>query len=143
MSAARDWLARHDPGYGATRRAARAAIIMPSLFAFADKGLENPEMAYFIAFGSFAMLLLVDFQGSLADRLRDQALLAVTCVALICVGTLASRSTAVAVVSMGVLGLLILFAGVVSSVLAGATTALLLAFILPVTLPSPASTIPD
>ena len=143
MGAARDWLAGHDPGYGATRRATRAAIIMPALFAFADKALENPEMAYFVAFGSFAMLLLVDFQGSLADRFRDQALLAVSCVGLICVGTLASRSTAVAVVSMGVVGLLILFAGVVSSVLAGATTALLLAFILPVSLPGPASAIPD
>ncbi len=143
MTAARDWLAGHDPGYAATRRAVRAAIIMPSLFALADKVLDNPEMAYFVAFGSFAMLLLVDFQGSLADRLRDQALLVVTCVGLICIGTLASRSTVAAVVLMGVLGLFILFAGVVSSVLAGATTALLLAFILPVSLPGPVSTIPD
>ena len=143
VRAAHDWLAGHDPAYGATRRAARAAIIMPALFALADKALENPEMAYFVAFGSFAMLLLVDFQGSLGDRLRDQALLGVTCVGLICVGTLASRSTATAVVLMGVLGFLILFAGVVSSVLAGATTALLLAFILPVSLAGPASAIPD
>lgn len=139
----RGWLSRHDPGYGATRRAVRAAIIMPALFALADKGFDNPEMAYFVAFGSFAMLLLVDFQGSLADRLRDQGLLAVACVGLICVGTLASRSTAVAAVSMGAVALLILFAGVVSSVLAGATTALLLAFILPVSLPGATTTIPD
>ena len=37
----------------------------------------------------------------------------------------------------------VLFAGVVSSVLAGATTSLLLAFILPVSLPGPVSSIPD
>jgi uncharacterized membrane protein YccC len=37
----------------------------------------------------------------------------------------------------------VIFAGVVSSVLAGATTALLLAFILPVSLPAPASAVPD
>src|SRR6476619_4943814 len=37
----------------------------------------------------------------------------------------------------------ILFAGVVSSVLAAATTTLLLAFILPVSLPGMASSIPD
>ena len=36
-----------------------------------------------------------------------------------------------------------IFAGVVSSVLAGATTSLLLAFILPVSLPAPTSAIPD
>src|SRR6266699_1921587 len=36
-----------------------------------------------------------------------------------------------------------LFAGVVSSVLAGASTALLLAFILPVTVPAPMSAVPD
>ena len=44
---------------------------------------------------------------------------------------------------MGVVGFAVLFAGVVSSVLAGATTSLLLAFILPVTLAGPASSIPD
>jgi len=37
----------------------------------------------------------------------------------------------------------VIFAGVVSSVLAGATTALLLAFILPVSLAAPASAVPD
>jgi len=30
-------------------------------------------MSYFVAFGSFAMLLLVDFQGSIRDRLAAQA----------------------------------------------------------------------
>ena len=44
---------------------------------------------------------------------------------------------------MTVVAFAILFAGVVSSVLAGATTTLLLAFILPVSLPGPASPIPD
>ncbi len=38
---------------------------------------------------------------------------------------------------------MIVFSAVVSSVLAGATTALLLAFILPVSLPGPMSEIPD
>jgi uncharacterized membrane protein YccC len=44
---------------------------------------------------------------------------------------------------MAVVAFAILFAGVVSSVLAGATTSLLLAFILPVSLPGPVSSIPD
>ncbi len=116
---------------------------MPLLFAFTDKVIANPEMSYFVAFGSFAMLLLVDFGGTIADRLRSQAALAVACSAFISLGTLASRSTAAAVVSMFVVGLVILFIGVVSSVLASATTALLLSFILPVTVAGPASQIPD
>ena len=62
-------------------------------------------MSYFVAFGSFAMLLLVDFRGPIVDRLRAQALLGVACAVLICLGTLASRSTPVAVATMFVVGL--------------------------------------
>ncbi|HWF36095.1 MAG TPA: FUSC family protein [Solirubrobacteraceae bacterium] len=137
------WLRTHDPGYGALRRAGRAALVMPALFALADKVIANPAMSYFVAFGSFAMLLLVDFPGQVKDRVLAQAALGVACAVLICLGTLASQSTPVAAVAMGVVAFVILFSGVVSSVLAGATTALLLAFILPVSLAGPASQIPD
>jgi uncharacterized membrane protein YccC len=116
---------------------------MPAMFALADKVIANPTMSYFVAFGSFAMLLLVDFQGSMRDRLTAQAALGVSCAVLITLATLASESKPVAVVAMAIVAFVILFAGVVSSVLATATTALLLAFILPVSLPGPASQIPD
>jgi uncharacterized membrane protein YccC len=116
---------------------------MPAMFALGDKVIVNPTLSYFVAFGSFAMLLLVDFPGSIRDRLRAQAALGVACAALISLGTLASSSTPVAAVAMTIVAFVILFAGVVSSVLAGATTALLLAFILPVSLAGSASEIPD
>jgi hypothetical protein len=116
---------------------------MPAMFALGDEVIGNPTLSYFVAFGSFAMLLLVDFPGSIRDRLRAQAALGVACMALICLGTLASGSTPGAAVAMTLVAFVILFAGVVSSVLAGATTALLLAFILPVSLTGPASQIPD
>jgi uncharacterized membrane protein YccC len=141
--AGQNWLREHDPGFGALRRALRAAVLMPLLFAIADKVLANPEVAYFAAFGSFAMLLLVEFPGTITERLQAQAALGIACAVLIALGTLASRSTPVAVIAMAIVGFVILFAGVVSSVLAGATTSLLLAFILPVSLPGPASAIPD
>ncbi len=143
LSALRVWLRRHDPEYAALRRAARAALIMPAVFALADKVIANPALATFAAFGSFAMLLLVDFTGSMRDRLLDQAALGVACTLLICLGTLASRTTWLAAVSMGLVALIVLFAGTISSVFAGASTCLLLAFILPVSLPAPASSIPD
>jgi uncharacterized membrane protein YccC len=137
------WYRAHDPALAALRRAARAAIVMPALFALATQELDNPTLAIFAAFGSFGMLLLVDFGGPIADRVRDLAAFAAVGAVFICVGTLASRSAWLAAAAMGVVGFCVIFAGVVSSVLAGATLALLIAFILPVTLKGLASSIPD
>ena len=61
----------------------------------------------------------------------------------VCLATLASQTAWLAAVAMAVVGFGVIFAGVVSSVLAGATTSLLLAFILPVSLAAPASAVPD
>ena len=137
------WLGQRDRGFAALRRATRAAIVMPAMFALGDKVIGNPQVATFAAFGSFAMLLLVDFGGPMAERLQAQAALAVTGGVFVCLATLASRTAWLAAVAMAVAGFGVIFAGVVSSVLAGATTALLLAFILPVSLAAPASAVPD
>jgi uncharacterized membrane protein YccC len=136
------WLGQRDRGFAALRRAARAAIIMPAMFAVGDKVIGNPQVATFAAFGSFAMLLLADFGGPMAERLQAEAALAVTGGVFVCLATLASRTAWLAAVAMAVVGFGVIFAGVVSSVLAGATTALLLAFILPVSLAAPASAVP-
>src|SRR5689334_16640569 len=137
------WLGQRDRGFAALRRATRAAIIMPSMFALGDKVIGNPQVATFAAFGSFAMLLLVDFGGPMAERLQAEAALAIVGGVFVCLATLASQTVWLATVAMAVVGFAVIFAGVVSSVLAGATTALLLAFILPVSLAAPASAVPD
>ena len=137
------WLSTHDPGYGALRRAARTAIGMPGLFALCAEVLHNGEIATYAAFGSFALLLLVDFTGPMQQRLQSQVALVLTGGLFICVGTLASRTVWTAALAMALIGFAVLFAGVVSSVLAGASTSLLLSFILPVSLPAPASAIGD
>ncbi len=116
---------------------------MPAMFAIGDRVIGNPNVATFAAFGSFAMLLLVDFSGPMRDRLQAQTALSVVCGVLICLGTLASNSDVLAALAMAVVAFLVLFAGVVSSVLASATTSMLLAFILPVSLAGPASSVPD
>ena len=116
---------------------------MPAVFALGDQVIGNPTLATFAAFGAFAQLLLVDFPGPMGDRLLGQAALAAVGAVFVVLGTLASNSTWLAAAAMTVVGFGVLFAGVVSSVLAGATTSLLLAFILPVSLPGPASSIPD
>ena len=127
----------------ALRRAGRAAIVMPAMFAIGEELIGNPALATFAAFGSFAMLLLVDFGGPLRERLQAQAALALAGCVLVCLGTLASQNVWVASVATAAVGFAVIFAGVVSSVLAGATTSLLLAFVLPVTLAAPASSVPD
>lgn len=137
------WLGRRDRGLGALRRAGRAAIVLPGVFALGEEVIGDPTLALFAAFGSFAMLLMVDFRGPMLDRLRNQTALVVACSALICLGTLVSESAWLAALTMAAVGFVALFAGVVSSVLAGATPALLLAFILPSTLTGPVSSVPD
>ncbi len=129
------WLGRHDPGYAALRRASRTAIVMPALFAFGAFVIGNAQVATFAAFGSFAMLLLVDFNGTMRERIKAQIGLSVAGAVLVCLGTLASTPVWRAAVAMAVVTFVVLFVGTVSSVLASASTSLLLAFILPVTLP--------
>jgi uncharacterized membrane protein YccC len=138
-----DWLALHDRGYIALRKAARAAIVMPLMFAVGDKVLDNAQIATFAAFGSFALLLLADFSGPMRERLEAQLALALAGAVFVCLGTLASRDSWLAAGAMLVVAFVVLFSGVVSSVLASASTALLLAFILPVSLIAPSSAIPD
>jgi uncharacterized membrane protein YccC len=141
MGRIRGWLDRYRH-HGAVRRAGRTALVMPGMFAVADKIIGNPIVATFAAFGSFALVLLVEFGGPMRDRLQAQLALSLAGGVLVCVGTLVSREAWLAVLAMAVVGFCVLFAGVVSSVLAGATTSLLLAFILPVSLPGTASDIP-
>ncbi len=137
------WLSKRDRDLAALRRAGRAAIVMPAMFAIGDKLIANPVIATFAAFGSFAMLLLVDFGGPLRERLQAQATLAVAGAALVCLGTLVCRDVWLSAVTMALVAFVVIFIGVVSSVLASASTSLLLAFILPVTLAGPNSSIPD
>ena len=53
----------------AVKSAARAAIVMPAVFAFADKVIGQPQTSLFAAFGSFALLVLVEFTGPPRSRL--------------------------------------------------------------------------
>ena len=87
------WIRSRDGDLLALRRAGRGAIVMPGLFALSIKVIGNPTVATFAAFGSFAMLLLVDFGGPMRERLQAQAALALVGTVFVCAGTLVSRST--------------------------------------------------
>jgi uncharacterized membrane protein YccC len=127
----------------AVKSAARAAIVMPAVFAFADKVIGQPQTSLFAAFGSFALLVLVEFTGPPRTRLVAYLALACVGVAFITLGTLCSRHAWLAAGAMAVVGFATLFAGVINGYFAAAATGALLTFVLPVTLPAPNSAIPD
>jgi len=131
-----------DPGHAALRSAARAAIVMPAVFAFADKVIGNPQTATFAAFGSFAMLVLVDFTGPMRSRFIAYLALAGVGAVNIVVGTLCSQNDWLAAGAMAVVGFAILFSGAINGYFAAAATSALLTFILPVTIPAPFSEVP-
>ncbi|MFF9507698.1 FUSC family protein [Streptomyces sp. NPDC014724] len=116
---------------------------MPAAVAFALEVIGSPDLALFTAFGGFVTLLFVEFAGTLRARLSAQVGLVLAGVVLICLGTLVSQVVWAATVVTFVIAFFVLFIGVVSSVLANATTGLLVSFILPVTLPGSVSSLPD
>ena len=131
------WVRAKDPGGLALKRAARAAIVVTAVFALTHAFFSNPQVGLFGAFGSFALLLLVDFPGR--PRLCLLSLLGLFVVGsgFIALGTAVSTDKAAAVAAMAVVGFGVLFTGIVSPQAASATTAALLLFVLPVAVPQP------
>src|SRR5438477_3566657 len=116
---------------------------MPAVFALADKVVAQPQTCIFAAFGSFAMLVLVEFGGPWRVRLLAYLGLAGVGAAFITLGTLCSRNAWLAAGAMIAVGFATLFSGVISGYFAAAATGALLTFVLPVTIPAPNSAIPD
>jgi uncharacterized membrane protein YccC len=127
----------------ALKSAARAAIVMPAVFAFADQVIGNPQTSLFAAFGSFAVLVLVEFGGWRRARLLAYLAFAAVGVALITLGTLCSRDVWLAAGATGVVVFVTLFSGSLNGYLAAASTGAILLFVLPTNVPAPNSAIPD
>ncbi len=128
-----------DPGYLIAKRSVRAAVVMPSVFAVTHALFSDPQVGLFGAFGSFALLLLVEFSGPVRARLVSFAGLFVVGVLLVSLGTAVSTHEVAAVVTMGVVAFVVLFAGILAPQAAGASTAALLTFVLPVSIARPVS----
>src|SRR6202049_1264604 len=124
-----------DPGFAALRRAARAAIVIPLAFAFADLLLREPQSLVFVMFGCFSLLVISDFGGF--RRQRALAYLTSTLVgaALVALGTLVSTSTWLPAVVMFVVGFAISFSRIFGGYVAAANLRMLLAFVIAVMIP--------
>jgi uncharacterized membrane protein YccC len=127
----------------ALRTAARAAIVIPLIFALADKVVDKPQTSLIAAFGSFAVLVLVEFGGPPLMRLAAYAGLGFAGAVFITLGTLCSRDPWLATGVMAVVGFVVLFSGVLNGYFAAGATGAILLFVLPVTIPAQASAIPD
>jgi uncharacterized membrane protein YccC len=132
-----------DPGFGALRRAARAAIVIPLAVAFADVLLRDAQSLIFVMFGCFSLLVISDFGGLRRPRALAYLMATVAGGALVALGTLASSSTWLAVTTMFVVGFVISFSRVFGGYVAAANTGMLLSFVIAVTIPAPASAIPE
>ncbi len=133
----------HDPERTSLKNAARAAIVMPAVFAFADNIIGQPQTTVFAAFGSFSMLVLADFEGPPRSRLTAYLSLAGVGAALIALGTVCSQSAVASAAVMAVVGFTILFGGLINRYFAAGSFAALLSLILAVNLPGPPSSIPS
>ena len=135
------WIRSKDPDLLVVKRSVRAAVIMPSVFALAHVAFSNAQVALFGAFGSFALLLLVEFTGRPKTRLASYGGLYVVGACFTVLGTVVSTHKVAAVVTMALVGFAVLFAGIVAPQAATASTAALLTFVLPVAVAQPASAV--
>lgn len=127
----------------ALRRAARAAVVIPAVFAFADKVIGNPTTTLFAVVGSFALLVLAQFAGPWRARVVAYLVLGCVGAVFITLGTLCSRSPWLAATAMAVVGFVVLFSGVFSGDVSAGSAAAILMFVLPATVPAASSAIPD
>ena len=135
------WIRAKDPGLLAVKRSVRAAVFVPGSFAVAHALFANGQIGLFAAFGSFALMLFVDFPGRPRTRLVSYVVLVAVGAGLIALGTLVSTHAWPAVVSMAVVGFAVLFTGILAPQVATASTATLLTFVLPVAVAQPAGAI--
>jgi hypothetical protein len=138
---ASDWIRKKDPARLTIKRSVRAAITIPSVFGLAHAVSSNAQVSLFGAFGSFSLLLLVDFPGRFRTRLLSFVALWLAGCGLIALGTVLSTNKGAAIAAMAVVGFGVLFAGIVSPEVAAASTATLLIFVLPVAVAEPAGAV--
>ena len=132
----------HDPDHDALRRAVRAGLIIPVSFALglAVGGAQTP---LFAAFGAFAVLVFADFPGDRHARATSYLGLGIVGAVMITVATLVSRSAWLAVATMFLVGVVVIFVGLLSAALAAAQRSVLLTFVLPVATPAAPSAVGD
>jgi uncharacterized membrane protein YccC len=135
-------LRRLDPNLVALRRGLRAAVVIPLAFSVARLLIGDAQALIFVIFGCFALLVMADFGGPRRARLLAYLATALAGAVLVGFGTLVSPTAVGAAVAMLGVGLALSLASILGGYPAAAQPALLLAFVISVSLPAPFSEIP-
>ncbi len=120
----------------AAMRAARAAIVIPSLFVLCSKVIGNPQMTIYATFGGFSILAVGGFGGRRVSQLKAYAGLAIVGSLTLIIGTMVSGSTWLAAVVTIPVGFSVLFAGVIGPTQAIGAAAALFPYLLAATSPA-------
>jgi len=132
-----------DPGHASLRRAVRAALLAPALFAVCSILLPLPQLVTFATFGVFALLVMGDFGGLSRPRAAAYALTTAVGCLLICLGSLASANPWVAVIVVFGGGFALQFAGLFGGYVTAAQLPLLLSLVLSVAIPATPDLLPQ
>jgi hypothetical protein len=87
----------HEKSLAGLARSVRAAVVVPLLFAIALLAIKQPEMAGSAVLGTFAHLVLVNYDTAGTARFAQSAMLTLLGAIVISLGTLASASVWLAV----------------------------------------------
>ena len=129
-------LRARDPSRDGLRRALRAGFAIP-LAALVSYLIAGPSMTpVFTLVGSIALLIVANFPGSVGNRAMGYAVLGVSGMALIALGTWAAPHPVVAVLLCFAVGVLVSFLGLLSELVAAGQRATLMTFLLPVCIPA-------
>jgi len=131
----------HEKRLASLARSIRAAIIVPSLFAIVLLVIKQPELASFAVFGTFAHQMMVDYDTAGGIRFVQSARLSLWGAIMVSLGTLASASAWLASCGAIVAGFLAELPALTSGRIAAIRSALLLAFMLAVSVPAPPQSI--
>jgi uncharacterized membrane protein YgaE (UPF0421/DUF939 family) len=134
-------LAERDPERDALRRAVRAAIVLPIVAALAFTIGSGSQTPMFAIFGTVSLLIIVDFPGNRPARAVAYGGLGFNGAVLITIGSLVAPIPWLAVTTMFVLAVVVMFSGVLSEIVAAGQRSTLLTFVLPVC--TPPGPIPD
>lgn len=126
----------HDPDGTAWRRAVRAAVVVPGVFA-AGVALGSDVVALYALFGAMSHLVFGDYGGPPGHRAAAYLTTTVGGLVLICAGTAVSGNYVGAAIATVVVGFGLTLAGVVGPAVAQLRTPLLLAFVLPASTSAP------
>jgi Fusaric acid resistance protein-like len=130
-------VAVHQRRFANLARSARAAIVVPSLFALALLAIKQPEMAGSAVLGTFAHEVLVNYDTAAKARFVQSAMLTLLGAIMVSLGALASASVWLAVGGAVVVGILSELPLLASGHIAAIRRALLLSFMFAAAVPAP------